>query len=222
MSSAAVFDFDDFRGRHYAAFAAAFCRGRLELPAACSDAEAIRAGLEVRLRLHKFKRSSELPRVRRALGMLKGLRPKSLLDVGSGRGVFLWPLLEQFPELEVTAIDTSVVRAHDLDAVARGGVARLSARRMDVRRLEFPERTFDAVTALEVLEHVTGVEPAARELIRVTRRSVVVSVPSQEDDNPDHVRLFSRATLRDLLAEAGAKRVSIEFVLNHMLAIARV
>jgi hypothetical protein len=82
-----------------------------------------------------------LPRVRRALGMLKGLRPKSLLDVGRGRGVFLWPLLEQFPELEVTAIDTSVVRAHDLDAVARGGsVPEVAIRRM-LERWQVPDIT---------------------------------------------------------------------------------
>src|SRR5258708_71775 len=50
-------------------------------------------GLEYELRLHRFKRTMELPRVQRVLGILKGLQPERLLDIGTGRGVFLWPLL---------------------------------------------------------------------------------------------------------------------------------
>ena len=48
----------------------------------------------------------------RVLGLLRGLLGASLelaaprlLDVGSGRGAFLWPLLDAFPRLRVTAID---------------------------------------------------------------------------------------------------------------------
>ncbi len=44
------------------------------------------------LRLHRFKRTIELPRVRKVLGILKGIQPRNLLDIGSGRGTFLWPL----------------------------------------------------------------------------------------------------------------------------------
>ena len=35
----------------------------------------------------------------------RGLAPASLLDVGSGRGAFLWPLLEAFPGLPVIAVE---------------------------------------------------------------------------------------------------------------------
>ena len=40
------------------------------------------------LRLHRFKRTMELPRVRKVLGILNGLQPRDLLDIGSGRGAF--------------------------------------------------------------------------------------------------------------------------------------
>jgi len=45
-------------------------------------------GISAGLRLHKFKANSELPPVRRVLGILQRLSPNSLLDIGSGRGTF--------------------------------------------------------------------------------------------------------------------------------------
>ena len=46
---------------------------------------------------HYFKVKEDLPRVRAVLGFLQGVMPagqcQSLLDVGSGRGAYLFPLL---------------------------------------------------------------------------------------------------------------------------------
>src|SRR5215472_7348436 len=100
---------------YYTSLAAAYVRGRLgvsmpadllevpleELSETQLDA-VIAVGQEAGLRLHRFKRTMGLPRVRKALGALRGLAPESLLDVGSGRGAFLWPLLDAFPDLPIT------------------------------------------------------------------------------------------------------------------------
>jgi len=216
---------DDLSDRYYLGFGAAFARGRLpEVAASCptDDAAAFRAGQAAGLKLHKFKRNAELPRVRRVLSMLSGLAPASLLDVGSGRGVFLWPLLDAFPELEVTAIDKEEQRATDLAAVSRGGVARLHARQLDATALDFAAGSFDAVTQLEVLEHMPDPPLAAREAVRVARRFVIATVPSKEDDNPEHIHLFDNRALRRLFEDAGARRVSVEHVLNHIVVLALV
>src|SRR5687767_2195279 len=63
----------------------------------------VRIGRAAGLRLHRFKRTMGLPRVAKVLGALKGIAPAELLDIGSGRGAFLWPLLDAFPWLPVTA-----------------------------------------------------------------------------------------------------------------------
>src|SRR5262245_8720941 len=98
-------------GDYFLHLAAAFVRGKLAgevLPEAgealltrpfdeLGEAELraiIRLGAARELRLHKFKRTMDLARVRKVLGILRGLRPRSLLDIGSGRGAFLWPLLD--------------------------------------------------------------------------------------------------------------------------------
>ena len=94
--------------------AAAFVRGKLcDDPAAEAHVELfarpldqltdeelqalIQLGLAHDLRLHKFKRTMDLVRVRKVIGILRGLQPANLLDVGSGRGAFLWPLLLILP-----------------------------------------------------------------------------------------------------------------------------
>jgi hypothetical protein len=91
--------------RYFTDLADAFVRGRLGRPEAT-----IEDGINAGLRLHKFKSNAELPRVQRVLGILRGLAPDSLLDIGSGRGTFLWPLLAAFPQLPVTSAPEVPIR----------------------------------------------------------------------------------------------------------------
>lgn len=215
---------DALDDRYYLSLAAAFVRGREPAIArdVKDDGDAFRAGLAQGLKLHKFKRNADLPRVRRVLSMLAGLAPESLLDVGSGRGAFLWPLLDAFPDLAITAIDKEEQRATDLAAVSRGGITRLAAARLDATALSFANDSFDGVTMLEVLEHLPDPGKAASEALRVARRFVVATVPSKEDDNPEHIHLFDRRSLALLFEGAGARRVTVEHVLNHVVLLAMV
>ncbi|HEX8723527.1 MAG TPA: class I SAM-dependent methyltransferase [Pyrinomonadaceae bacterium] len=221
MAGANARDFGD--ERYFTRLAAAFVRGRLGLEAPCgSPEELIAAGLAAGLRLHKFKRNAELPRVRKVVGILRGLAPATLLDVGSGRGTFLWPLLDAFPGLRVTSVDADPLRVADIDAVRAGGVSNLRALRMDAAALELDDKQVDVVTALEVLEHLPAPARAAAEAVRVAGGYVVASVPSKEDDNPEHIQLFDRRGFESLFLDAGARSVKVDFVLNHMIAVAKV
>ena len=59
--------------------AAAYVRGKLGLES--DDEELVAAGREQGLKMHRFKRS-QLPRVLKCIGLLKGLRPTNQLDIG--------------------------------------------------------------------------------------------------------------------------------------------
>jgi ubiquinone/menaquinone biosynthesis C-methylase UbiE len=225
------------RQSYFDRLAAAFVRGKLAGdPAAKRHADLfarplgqltegelralIHIGLAHDLRLHKFKRTMDLARVRKALGILRGLRPAELLDIGSGRGAFLWPLLDAFPGLPITAVDLLERRVADIEAVRRGGVDQVRALRADATALEFADGSFDVVTMLEVLEHIPATARALAEVCRVARRAVVLSAPSKPDDNPEHIHLFDQASLTARLREAGADRVNVSYVYNHIIAVA--
>lgn len=221
---------------YYERLAAAYVRGKLASNETATDDLFIRPldeltdadctalverGLADGLRLHRFKRTMGLARVQRVIGMLHGLQPASLLDIGSGRGAFLWTLLESFPELPVTCIDLLDHRVADIEAVRAGGVANLRGLPMDASAMTFDDDEFDVVTMLEVLEHIPDSASVAREVVRVAGRFAVVSVPSHEDDNPEHIHLFDRDRLTALFLDAGAARVNCEYVLNHLVAVVR-
>jgi len=213
---------DELARGYYLELVAALVRHRLPELADLPSAELFRRGLQAGLRLHHFKRTAGLPRVRKVLGILRGLAPADLLDVGSGRGVFLWPLVDGFPDLRVLSIDRKAVNVADVHAVHAGGVERLRGAVMDIHRLALADDCVDVVTFLEVLEHLSQPQQALAEAVRMARRFVVVSVPSHEDDNPEHIHLFTRASLTELFAAVGIRRLSFDAVLNHLIVVARV
>ena len=209
--------------RYFTRLAAAYVRGKLgSIAPLLPPEELIALGLARGLRLHKFKRNAELPRVRKVLGILRGLAPASLLDMGSGRGTFLWPLLDTFPDIEVTSIDINPVRVTDITAVREGGFSNLRALQIDAAEIELEDNEVEVVTALEVLEHMPAPGKAAAEAVRVASKYVIASVPSKEDENPEHIHLFDRGSFESLFLNAGAQSVKVDFVLNHMIAVAKV
>ena len=183
----------------------------------------IQIGMEAGLRLHRFKRTHEkLPRVRRVLGMLSGIAPESLLDVGSGRGAFLWPCLSTFPNLYVTACEIDSNRIQLYESVQTGGIDQFQFIQSDVTQLDLPDLSFDVVTMLEVLEHLEYPHVAIENGLRLARRHLIVSVPSKEDDNPAHIHLLTRQKLITMFEKAGCQRVCFDNVPGHLIALATI
>jgi len=177
------------------------------------------AGARARnLRIHRFKQNM-LPRVAKVLGILRGLRPAEILDIGSGRGTFLWPLLDAFPGTPVHAVDLDSRRVSDFEACRAGGLTELGATCADVTALPFDDGSFDVCCALEVLEHLPSPEAGAAEVVRCARRFAVTSVPSKPDENPEHLHLLKPDRLEAMFMDAGAKRVRFDAVHNHTIAI---
>ena len=160
--------------------------------------------------------------MRQVLGFLYGIEFETLLDVGSGRGVFLLPFLEEFPRVQVTSLDLLDKRVTFLNELAAGGYSQLTAYNKNICDQPFPENSFDVVTLLEVLEHIPEVGKAVAAAVKMARKYVVVSVPSKEDDNPEHIHLLTKDILKGLFSQAGCTKLHFSGVNGHLLMMATI
>ena len=103
--------------------------------------------------------------------------------------------------------------------------------------LAFPDRAFDLVLCLEVIEHVPDPQAAVRELARVCSGDLVVSVPFEPwfragsllrgkyvrtlGNHPEHVNHFNRRSLAELL-EPVDPRAEIRVAFPWLIARCRV
>ncbi len=181
----------------------------------------IELGKKNDLKLYKFKNNhSGLPRINRVLGFLKSIQFETLLDVGSGRGAFLFPFLTEFPYVKTMSVDILDHRVDFLTLLSEGGMSNFLSEKQDICELSLPDNSFDVVTLLEVLEHIPNVEAAVKNVVRLASKFVVVSVPSHEDNNPEHIHLLTKEKLTELFAVAGCRKLHFDGVNGHLIVIA--
>jgi 2-polyprenyl-3-methyl-5-hydroxy-6-metoxy-1,4-benzoquinol methylase len=136
---------------------------------------------------------------------------ESVLDVGFGLGY----------GLNILAIKASSVSGVDIDhkvleycrSTVLGRNPRLTYLDIyDGYSLPFPDKHFDLVTCVDVLEHVEDYHRFLDELLRVTRKSVLISTPNRRPEytNPDgtpknywHLREWSYEELDEILTQHG-------------------
>ena len=177
------------------------------------------------LKVDKFKRRSILPRVVKVMDWVRGMDPLpvNVLDIGCGRGTAMWPMLETFPGVRFTGVDIYEGRSLDLRKLRDAGVSSIvEGYHTGAEALTgIQPKFYDISLMLEVLEHLEtdkDVEKAVREAVRVSKRFVMISVPSVKDWNPDHKRLFTARSLKNLWLRAGARKIEIEEVPKHFVA----
>ena len=188
----------------------------------CQDAEKLMELAKAReIKFYDFKRCQPLlPRVKMVLSFLKAIQFDTLLDVGSGRGAFLWPFMDEFPHVETYSVDLLPHRIDILKQVRDGGITRLHPQQVDICQLDFDESSVDVVTLLEVLEHIPDVEAAVRNAVRIARQCIIVSVPSKPDDNPEHIHLLTKDKLTTLFTKSGCTRLNFSGVPGHLVMMA--
>ena len=94
----------------------------------------------------------------------------SVLDIGARDGHFSKLLTEYFDFVTGLDLEKPPFEYPHVTTVAG-----------DVTKLQFPDSSFDCVFCAEVLEHISDVERACREIARVARHEIVIGVPYRQD-----------------------------------------
>ncbi len=178
-------------------------------------------GKENKLKLYYFKEKENLARVNIVLGFLRNIYPSSLLDVGSGRGVFLFPLLKEFENINVTSLDILDKRIELLSNIKKGGVNNLNVLKDDICTFNERDNTYEVVTLLEVLEHIKDYKNAIKNAIRLSSSFIVITVPSKEDNNPEHINLLTKDILTKVFNENNITNLKFGSVNGHLFLVAR-
>ncbi len=142
----------------------------------------------------------------RVRGAVAGLAARTVLDAGCGEGEIHRRRVFD-PGVAVFSVDLA-------PSLPEGIAGR--AVRGSVLALPFSDQSFDAALCLEVLEHLADPAAAVRELGRVTRGALVLSVPYEPyfragnflrgkywrglGNYPEHVQHWNLRTFRSFLA----------------------
>lgn len=144
---------------------------------------------------------------------------KSILDVGCGNGVFGHRLQEVRRNIQIMGVDRS---NSALKHVA------FDSQIASIDDLPFEEESFDAVSCLQVIEHIRNASygRSLKELARVSRKFIVIGVPFEENlaretttcpqcltvFNIDfHLRSYDLPAVRDMFSELGFSLVDHKF-----------
>jgi ubiquinone/menaquinone biosynthesis C-methylase UbiE len=149
---------------------------------------------------------------------------KTFADIGGAEG-YTANIVRKIFQSEVVSTDLS-----ENACKIANELFQIKAIPADIIQLPFQENEFDAVLCSETIEHVTGYTEAIKELLRITKNVLVITVPHESKkivaDNiaknipHAHIHYFDTSTL-DYLKEMGLN-IRYEKTLSPLLIIPRV
>lgn len=137
----------------------------------------------------------------------------SLLDVGCGEGTFLSLLQRENPAISLSGCDLSEVA---LTRVHKKNL-KITCALVDANNaLPFEDASFDVVSALDVLEHTLEPERILSEMVRVSKKNILISVPNFSSF-PSRVQMLRGVVPENNKLNKGHMYWFNYFVLNNLL-----
>jgi ubiquinone/menaquinone biosynthesis C-methylase UbiE len=104
----------------------------------------------------------------------KYLYGKSVMDYGPGKADFLNIIKSDY---EIAGIEMNIERVKLCNQILGQNAVRLGNIQDG---LDYKDNSFDTITCMEVLEHLDDPKKALEELVRVSRKRVIITVPFNE------------------------------------------
>ena len=176
----------------------------------------------------KYKNRNPLQRVliRKFFATIRYLVEQShaltVADIGCGEGFVMQYLMNVLPKLHCVGIDI------DIDSLRRGQLIHpdIQVQKGTIYNLPYTTRAFDLVLCIEVLEHLDQPRQALEELIRITKRYCLFSVPNEPffrlanflrgknitrfGDDIGHMNHWSKKSFARFLRTSGLKILTIK------------
>ncbi len=163
----------------------------------------------------------------------KPLQIDSVLDVGCGEGFTLDRLQKEKIGKSYEGIDNldeAIAYAHKVHP-------KLDIKKGDIYDLPYKTNSFDLVICTEVLEHLDNPKKAYRELIRVSKKYVLVSVPNEPfftiqrmgrlqnirhlGAHPEHIQHWTAREFTKFVKVKGVKLVERKFPIPWTMVLMR-
>lgn len=105
----------------------------------------------------------------------KPLNIETVLDAGCGEGF----TLDRLQREKIGKVFEGIEYDSEAVTLANEMYPKLKIKKGDIYKLPFKNNSFDLVICTEVLEHLENPKKAYRELLRVSRKYVLISVPNE-------------------------------------------
>lgn len=151
------------------------------------------------------------------IALCRKIRPYSILDVGCGEGFTLNTLQILKIGKKLEGIDYS------REAVKIGNIQfpKLNLKVGDIYKTQFKENAFDLVICTEVLEHLDKPQIALKELFRISKKYIIISVPNEPlymlsrffsginmlklGDHPEHINHWTASSFQKFIIKNKGK-----------------
>ena len=147
------------------------------------------------------------------VSLVREVRPETLLDVGCGEGVVIHKLRDEFRNMRIEGVDTHL----DSLEIAKRLNPFIQFYGGSIYCLPLKDESYDLVLCSEVLEHLQDPGAALREVNRVSRKCIILSVPNEPlwrvgnmvrfkywkrlGDTPTHVQHWTPSAFRAMANE---------------------
>jgi 2-polyprenyl-3-methyl-5-hydroxy-6-metoxy-1,4-benzoquinol methylase len=151
------------------------------------------------------------------ISLAKPLKAETVLDAGCGEGFTMNKLLKN----GVGGIIEGIENKEDAIFLGKKLYPNLTIKKASIYELPYKDRSFDLVVCTEVLEHLKEPEKALKEMLRVSKKYLIISVPNEPffmlanflrgknisrlGSDPGHINHWSSFGLKNFLEKNGLK-----------------